>query len=394
MVEHDAQYFGGRTTRRALLRQGLAAGAALPSVGLLLAGCGGSDKGAGAAAGSGGGVDTVRWISPRGTLEVMDDYNLWVADKQGYFKALGIEVKLEGGPTDATAPAKFVAENQSDLGYPSPGVLASSIDTGMPIKGVWEMISGNTFDFAVPTDSPIQSPKDLAGKTIAVQSAGWKVIIDPMLVEVGVDPKTVKYQEAGPQWGQVTSLKKADAALTWEGLRAQWDAQGMKLRYLIGQDFSKQPANVYAARTADLQDDKKRDVYIRFFKGVVMGFEFAKANPQAAAQITYEALPALKQQMKPQLALVSMMQNAALYGGAAKQGDGWGYAYIDNWQSYLDVIHKLGQTTKQLKAEDVVTNELVAEANKADVAKAQEDAKAFKLNADFEQTTVPTDLQL
>ena len=215
-----------------------------------------------------------------------------------------------------------------------------------------------------------------------------------MLVEVGVDPKSVKYVEAGPQWGQVAALKKADAALSWEGLRAQWEAQGLKLRYMIGQEFSKQPANVYAARSADLQDATKRDMYVRFFKGVVMGFEFAKANPRAAAQITYEALPGLKEQMKPQLALVSMMQNAALYGGAAKKGDGWGYAYLDNWQSYLDIIHQLGQTQKQLKAADVVTNDLVADANKADVARARKDANAFQLNADFEKTTVPSDLQL
>jgi NitT/TauT family transport system substrate-binding protein len=392
MVELDAQYHGPRSTRRALLKRGVAAGAAIPSLGMLLAACGGDDSGGGAA--SGGGTDTVRWISPRGTLEVLDDYNLWVPIKQGYFKELGLDVKLEPGPTDATAPAKFVAEDQSDIGYPSPGVLTSSIDTGMPIKGVWQMIPGQTFDFAVPVDSPIKSPKDLAGKTISVQSEGWKVIIDPMLVEVGVDPKTVKYVEAGPQWGQVTALKKADAALSWEGLRAQWEAQGLKLRYMIGQEFSKQPANVYCARSADLEDAGKRDIYVRFFKGVVMGFEFAKANPRAAAQITYEALPALKEQMKPQLALVSMMQNAALYGAAARNGDGWGYAYLDNWQSYLDIIHELGQTQKQLKSQDVVTNDLIADANKADVARARKDANAFKLNADFETTTVPSDLQL
>lgn len=392
MDELDAAYERSRTTRRTLLKRGLATGAALPSVSLLISACGGSSGGA--SSGGGGGSATVRWISPRGTLEVLDDYNLWVPLKQGYFKDLKLDVKLEAGPTDATAPAKFVAENQSDIGYPSPGVLTSSIDTGMPIKGIWEMIAGQTFDFAVPTDSPIRSPKDLAGKTISVQSAGWKVIIDPMLVEQGVDPKTVKYQEAGPQWGQVTALHKADAALCWEGLRAQWQAQGLKLRYLIGQQFSKQPSNVYAARTQDLQDKAKRDVYVRFLKGVVMGFEFAKANPRAATQITYESLPGLRQQMKPQLAVVSLMQNAALYGGAHKAGKPWGYAYMQNWQSYLDIIHKLGQTSKQLKASDVVTNELVAEANQADVARARKDAKAFKLNAQFAKTTVPSDLKL
>src|SRR5207302_9756413 len=40
------------------------------------------------------GPDKVRWISPRGTLQVMDDFNLWVPSKMGYFKTLGIEAEL------------------------------------------------------------------------------------------------------------------------------------------------------------------------------------------------------------------------------------------------------------------------------------------------------------
>ena len=41
---------------------------------------------------------THTWISPRGTIEVMDDYAIWVAQEMGYFGDLGVEVKLEPGP--------------------------------------------------------------------------------------------------------------------------------------------------------------------------------------------------------------------------------------------------------------------------------------------------------
>ena len=30
-------------------------------------------------------ADTVRWVSPRGTIEVLDDYPYWVGKKYGYF---------------------------------------------------------------------------------------------------------------------------------------------------------------------------------------------------------------------------------------------------------------------------------------------------------------------
>lgn len=40
-------------------------------------------------------------ISPRGSLEVMDDYLLWVALDMGYFKDQGLDIDMEPGPTTA-----------------------------------------------------------------------------------------------------------------------------------------------------------------------------------------------------------------------------------------------------------------------------------------------------
>src|SRR5579883_1219259 len=315
-------------------------------------------------------TQTVRWISPRGTLDVMDDYDLWVPVKMGYFKKLGINADLIAGPIgDALACTKFVAQNQADMGYPSPGVLTASIDAGIQVKSVWDMMSGQVFDFALPLNSKITSVKQLAGKKIALGSAGWSTIVDPMLVEAGVDPKSVTYVTAGNQWGQAAESGEADAALAWEGLRAQWTGQGLKLKYLIGQKFSKQPSNVYAVRTKDLSDPAKVDLYTRFLQGVIMGFEFARANPRAAAQITYSSLPNLQKSLKPQPAYDSFLELASGYGGSNRAGKGWGYNYPGAWASYLKIVHQLGQTKKLLTAAKVTTIK---------------DAKAFKLNATWQ----------
>ena len=93
--------------------------------------------------------------------------------------------------------------------------------------------------------------------------------------------------------GAGRSLGLADAGLAWEGLRAQ--IQGITgfglsgdLKFLVGSEWgSKGPSNSYQVRKADLEDAAKVDAYTRFLAGSVMGYEFAKANPRAAAQITY-----------------------------------------------------------------------------------------------------------
>lgn len=374
-------------TRREVLVRAAGAGLALSAMGSL---------GVTSASASSKALDKVRWISPRGSLDVMDDYNLVVPIKMGYFKALNLDVSLIAGPFDATAVTKFVAQKQADVGYPSPGILTFSIGSGIPVYSVWEQYPAQVFDFALPEKSKITNVKQLAGKKIALGSIAWKSITDPILAEVGVDPKSVKYVEFGPQWTQATALGQADAALVWEGLRGQLEGQkggfgsGIALKYLIGSKFSKGPSNSYVIRKADLDDPKKVDIYTRFFKGVVMGFEFGRANPRAAAQITYNQYPALQSLISPAVALESMAQLASGYAATERAGKGWGYHDPVVWKRYLDIVYKLGQTKQQFKVEDVLTNQLVGPANSgANKAKAKADAKAYKLDQYFSKTKLP-----
>src|SRR5438876_3822745 len=366
---------GEGLTRRELVRRTAAAGAGLGLLGTASAeeAFARADK-----------LDLVRWISPRGTLDVMDDYNIRVPIQMGYYKKLNINVQLNAGA--GSGEMQLVAAKKIDMGYPSPGVLSSAVDAGIPVVGIWEQYPAQVFDFVLPGDSKITTPAQLAGKKIAVLTIGWKSIIDPILADAGVDPSSVKYVELGTQWVQAVARGQADAGLAWEGLRAQLNGEaahfgaGFSIKFLIGAKFSKDPSNVYAVRKADLSDAKKRDIYTRFLAGVVMGFEFARANPRAAAQITYSQLPALQSIISPQVAVESMVQLASGYSQRRRAGFAWGSFDAKAWQGYLNTVAKLGQTKKQLNFSDVVNVSLIAAANKrADIATARRDARAYKL---------------
>ena len=381
---------GTGLTRGEIVKRTAAAGAGLGLLGTLAAepAFGRADK-----------LDVVRWISPRGTLDVMDDYNVRVPIAMGYYKQLGINAQLNAG--SGSGEMQLVAAHKVDMGYPSPGVLSSAIDAGVPVIGIWEQYPAQVFDFVLPGDSKITSPSQLAGKKIAVLTIGWKAIIDPILADAGVDPSSVKYVELGTQWVQAVARGQADAGLAWEGLRAQLDGEaahfgaGFSIKFLIGAQFSKDPSNVYAVRKADLSDAKKRDIYARFLAGVVMGFEFARANPKAAAEITYGQLPALQSIISPQVALVSMAQLASGYSLQKRHGGLWGSFNVNAWNSYLATIAKLGQVKKKYSFNDVIDTSLIAAANKrANVARARRDARAFKLDRYFSKTKLPAGLPL
>jgi NitT/TauT family transport system substrate-binding protein len=314
----------------------------------------------------------------------------------GYYRRLGIDLSLS--PGDASGNLPQVAANQVDMGYPSPGVLTSSIEAGVPVISIWEQYPAQVFDFVLNGKSKVTHPRQLKGKTIAIFTDIWRTIINPMLVEVGVDPKSVRYRVFGPQWVQAVALGQADAGLVWEGLRAQLVGQSatfgsaFQLKFLVGSQWgSKGPSNSYVVRTADLQDATKKDVYSRLLQGSVMGSEFAKANPRAAAQITYGARPLLQKLISPQVALESMMQLASGYSVFHRRAPHlYGWHDAASWNRYLNAIAKIGQTKKRLSINDVLTNDMVREANrKADSARARRDATAFKLNEFFRTTVVP-----
>jgi NitT/TauT family transport system substrate-binding protein len=332
-------------------------------------------------------ADTVRWVSPRGTIEVLDDYPYWVAKKFGYFG--DIATTLEPGPSDATATVKLVDQKQADMGYPSPGVFSLALEQGIPLVSVFHMGGSDVFDIAFRKGEKAKSLNELEGKTILLGSAGWQSICDPMLAAAGVDVKKIKYVEAGwPTWGTALKAGKGDAALCWEGLRAQWKGQGLDFDYIEGKNFSKLPANSFVIRKADFDDPAKRKVYARYLQGWAAGLEFGKLNPRAATQIVMMQFPGLASQMNPSVATESMMQLGNVYAGRMDERKKWGYHLASSWQMFFDVGRKVGQITQNFRVEDVCKNDLIDEANAFDAAKVKAAADGFALSADYKSVDV------
>jgi len=281
---------------------------------------------------------------------------------------------------------KLVDQEQSDMGYPSPGVFSLALEQGIPLISAWEMGAYDVFDFAFPKGKAPKSLADLQGKTVALGSAGWRAICDPMFAQVGVDPSTIKYAEAGSGWGQSLQQGQADAALSWEGLRAQWSGQGLDFDYLIGRNFSKFPANTFVMRKKDYDDASKKPLYEAYLRGWAMGLEYGYRNPRAATHIVMQQFPSLK--LTPEVATESMMQLANVFRGNFEKRQGWGWHDLDSWKLFLTTIRKINQISKDINAEEVIKNDFVAGANNFDKAKVQADADGYSLPDEYKAVDV------
>lgn len=327
------------------------------------------------------------WISPRGTLEVLDDYPYWAAKKAGYFGDLNTD--MQPGPSDGTATVKFVDVGQADMGFPSPGVFSFAIENGMKLVSVFHMGARDTFSIAFRKGEGVKDLKELEGKTMLLGSAAWQAIADPMLAAQGVDITKVKYVEAGwPTWGTALAGGQGDCALSWEGLRAEWIATGLEFEYWLGVQNSKLPANTFVVRAADLEDPDRKAFLEKYLRGWAMGLEFGYQNPRAAVEAVFEQFPAFAKNTGPELGTTSILQQINVFRGDMDKREGWGWHDMSSWQSFFDQIHKIGQIKAPVKAEDVCTNDLIKAANDFDHAKVKADADAYELSEPFAKLDV------
>src|SRR5690606_25850222 len=82
--------------------------------------------------------NSVVWVSPRGTLEVLDDYPYWVGKQFGYFG--DIDTQLLPAIMESTSSAKNVADGDADMSYVSPGVFTDAITNGgLDLVSVFQM---------------------------------------------------------------------------------------------------------------------------------------------------------------------------------------------------------------------------------------------------------------
>ena len=324
------------------------------------------------------------WISPRGSLEVLDDYPYWVAKKMGYFADLGVETDMQPGPSDGTATVKFVDVGQADMGFPSPGIFSFALENGMKLKSAFHMGALDTFSLAFRKGEGSNDLKKLEGKTILLGSAAWQAIVDPMLAVQGVDITKVKYVEAGwPTWVTALQAGQGDAALAWEGLRAEWIARGLDFEYWLGVKSSPLFANTFVVRGADLDDPDKKAFLDKYLKGWAMGLEFAYHNPRAGVEMVFEQFPSFAQNTGPELGTTSILQQTAVFRGDMSKRKGWGDHDLTAWQTFFDKIYELKQISKPVKAEDVVSNACIEAANDFDHDKVKADADAYKLTDAF-----------
>jgi NitT/TauT family transport system substrate-binding protein len=121
-----------------------------------------------------------------------------VAHEKGFYRDAGLDVTILAGKGSGTT-AQLVASKATPIGFSDGFVVANSVAKGMAIKTVGTIYRRDPAAIMVLEDSPIKTPKDLEGKTIAMTAGSAQFQQWPAYVKgAGIDPAKVKIVNIDP----------------------------------------------------------------------------------------------------------------------------------------------------------------------------------------------------
>jgi NitT/TauT family transport system substrate-binding protein len=256
-----------------------------------LAACGGDDDGAGSS-----GPATLKV----GVLPIADVAPLYVGDRKGFFKQeqLTIQPQVMQGGAEVTAA---VVSGDVDLGFAAtePLIVAKSKDVPVEIVSQGNQAAATekaAWDGLMVMDDAIRQPRDLEGKTVAVNALKSmpELCARSVLAREGVDVSQIDFVEVPfPEMTAALEAGRVDATTSVEPFVSEAKAGGARSlgSYLTGLE-PKLTVGTYFGATPFIEENE--DVVERFARAMNRSLAYTQANPDEArkAVLGYTEIPA------------------------------------------------------------------------------------------------------
>jgi NitT/TauT family transport system substrate-binding protein len=244
-------------------------------------------------------------------------FNLWVgsagmyiAEKKGYFKDAGLDVKFIEFPNPTETTQALLTGNVD--------IAGTTLDTAVMVKST--ELAGQDLKFfhindqsfgadGIVSKDTITTIADLKGKTVAVTiGAVNHFLLSHALQEAGIKESDVNLTNVSPeQAGPLFLTGKVDAAVTWEPYLSEAKAQGGIILYstkdapdlIIDGDMATQKLIT-----------EHGDALRKYAEAVEKGRLFYLENPDEGAQIVADKLQTTKEEVQSMLEGVKLVSES------------------------------------------------------------------------------------
>jgi NitT/TauT family transport system substrate-binding protein len=280
-----------------------------------------------------------------------------VAHDQGYYRDAGLDVTITAGKGSGNT-AQLVANKATQIGFADGYAASNGIAKGMEIKTVASVYRGNPSAIMVLDDSPIKTPKDLEGRTLAMIAGSGQFQQWPAFVKgAGLDAAKIKIVNlTPPSLGPALISGQVDAI----GGYVQSYVPIIELR---GQKkvrsfwFSDYGVNVVSNGIIAHQDLIKSDPDLlrAFVPASIKGFLYARQHPDEAAETVKKYSETIDETIIKREFEVSWKT----WVTPNTKGKPLGWGADADWASAIEVLKQYGGVTAPLTTSQLFTNDFV-----------------------------------
>jgi NitT/TauT family transport system substrate-binding protein len=282
--------------------------------------------------------------------------NLLVEEDKGFFKARGIELGYVPGAGGGDAIRNMLT-GQATVAFTDPGSFFAALDKGEKLRAIYDIYPQNVFNVVALKSSGITKPSDLKGKKIGVYSlsSGTRQNLLVLLQQAGLTEADVTIVVTGLlnfaplMQGQVDATAATDTGLLVGRSRGLADVNVMEVREHLNIS-----SDMFVVTEATYQT--KKDVLKRFLAGYRDSMAWMIANPDEAAALAVKRAidgknPAVNRE-------IIRLRNASSVS-AVTQARGLGALDMAMFQKAADSYKKLGMIQREIKASDVIMQDLL-----------------------------------
>lgn len=273
----------------------------------------------------------------------------YVALEKGYFKAEGIDLKLDYGMENDLV--KLVAVNQAQFIIASGDQVILARSQGLPI--VYVMNWYRKYPIAVFSLQPLKTPQDLVGKTIGVPGlfGATYVGLRGLLYAGKVPENQVTLQSIGFTQVESVVAKRVDAAVGYSANEPQQlRLAGHAPQVIEVSQYLDLVANGLVTNEKTIQDNP--DLVRRMVRAILRGLADTLADPTAAFETTLRAVPEAAKTRDTQQVVLNTSLNFW-------KSDRLGYNDPNAWQTSARFMQDVGMIQTAVDVSKAFTNEFV-----------------------------------
>jgi NitT/TauT family transport system substrate-binding protein len=293
------------------------------------------------------GLTTV--VDQLGWLKLAQWGGYFAAQSNGYYAKQGLTTSfLAGGPN--ISAWQTLAAGRCLICEDDPyGSVVEGIVKGAPLIAIGTTFQSSPYAIMSLASDPIDSVQAMSGKTVAVGASNRTQVVS-ILQKHGV--KNVNLVPAGPDPTQLVTKQVQGyfGFFTAQGVSLQ--QQGLKIHYLtLAQMGVPSYSNLVWVQQKTLQTQK--DLLIGWMKASVQGWEYSNANPTKVGQLTaaHYGPPGDK--------AATEIGTAQIQAQIVKGPHGVMGLDAKQFQGMLDGLYSAKIITKPLKAEQIMTTEIL-----------------------------------